>query len=93
MKKIYVQPVASNVAFVVNENIATSGIIFEGTSGSANFWATIDGCNDKFVGTDIETNLEDGDMSMLKAMESLSKEELQIIMDMLLTGKLSMSYN
>ena len=93
MKKSYIKPVATSVAFVVNENIATSSFDFETSLGNVKLWADWEGCNEKFPGVDIPTGLEPGNNNVVEAVKNLSKEELKIIYDMLLSGQLPMNYN
>ena len=58
MKKTYVKPMAAGVAFVVNENVATS-LGNETTSVStAKLYQQVDGCNTHFFATDVLTGFE-----------------------------------
>ena len=58
MKKTYVKPMAAGVAFVVNENVATSlGNETNIISGSKLYQA-VEGCNTHFFTTDIRTGFE-----------------------------------
>lgn len=58
MKKTYVKPMAAGVAFVVNENVATSlGNDVNIVSGSK-LYQQVDGCNTHFFTTDILTGFE-----------------------------------
>ena len=58
MKKTYVKPMAAGVAFVVNENVATSlGNDTNIVSGSK-LYQQVDGCNTHFFTTDILTGFE-----------------------------------
>lgn len=60
MKKLYVKPEASCVAFVVNENIATSLVYTENQNGEISYVQYETDCNDILNSTDIETGLKDG---------------------------------
>jgi hypothetical protein len=56
MKKFYVQPVATNVAFVVNENIAFSFKIDESWIGEGTYDNVAPkNCNEVFNSTEIKT--------------------------------------
>ena len=58
MKKTYVKPMAAGVAFVVNENVATSlGNDTNIVSGSK-LYQQVDGCNTHFFTTDVLTGFE-----------------------------------
>ena len=95
MKKIYVKPMASNVAFVVNENIAASDIDFKEVVGRANYIQNGDDCNKYFAGTGdilIETHLAPGDFNPNTAMANLTLEEQQLILDLMLAGKIQFIY-
>ena len=74
MKKIYVKPMATNVAFVVNENIASS-LSYEGVPGTTNM-SQVEGnnCNKVFYTTDISTGLEPGVFDFNTAFEQLDDE-------------------
>lgn len=80
MKKIYVKPMATNVAFVVNENIASS-VRVEGNPGTTKL-NNIEGdnCNKVFFDTGIPTGLEDGVFDFDKAYSQLDYATLSKIM-------------
>lgn len=91
MKKFYVKPVATNIAFVVNENIATSGNPDTSLTGFGSYTNAGDNCNELFNSTQIKTYLKPGETSILIAFANLQKHEpdkLQEIMDKMnpLTG-------
>ena len=93
MKKFYVKPVATNIAFVVNENIATSKNPDTSLTGFGSFSNVEDNCNDFFNSTQIPTGLKPGDDNILTAMQYVAGLEngqqlLQEIMDRMnpLTG-------
>lgn len=92
MKKFYVKPAATNVAFVVNENIATSRGFHEELTGMGSFNNAGDNCNEVFNSTQIPTGLAPGEDNILKAMQYVAQLEdgrfLQEIMDRMdpLTG-------
>ncbi len=91
MKKFYVKPVATNIAFVVNENIATSKNPDTSLTGFGSYANVVDNCNEFFNSTQIKTYLEPGQTSILLAFANLQKFEpqrLQEIMDKMnpLTG-------
>lgn len=72
MKKVYLKPVASTVAFVVNENIAIS--LPEGAESIPGSIHYINGdgtpnCNQILNSTEIRTGLEPGDYDFDKAMK------------------------
>lgn len=73
MKKAYLKPQASAIAFVVNENIAAS---FGGESAEGTVYFTNSGgeagCNKMLHNTGIATNLEPGDNSIEKAMANIA---------------------
>ena len=60
MKKIYVKPQASSVAFAVNENIAFSGEITMSSGGEVKYIQSYDGCNKFLSNTGIATGLKEG---------------------------------
>jgi hypothetical protein len=91
MKKFYVKPVATNIAFVVNENIATSKNPGTSLTGFGSYANAGDNCNEFFNSTQIKTYLEPGQTSILQAFANVQKnepEKLQEIMDKMnpLTG-------
>lgn len=81
MKKSYVKPLATNVAFVVNENIAVSKMPDENLIGTGTY-TNVSGknCNEVFNSTQIQTGLQPGDTSLFAALGSLSGDELQAIL-------------
>jgi hypothetical protein len=91
MKKFYVKPVATNIAFVVNENIATSKNPDTSLTGLGSYANVVANCNEFFNSTQIKTYLEPGQTSILQAFANVQKnepEKLQEIMDKMnpLTG-------
>ena len=80
MKKIYVKPMATNVAFVVNENIASS-VRVEGNPGITQLTQNDgDNCNKVFFDTGIATGLEEGVFDFDKAYSQLDYATLSKIM-------------
>ena len=80
MKKIYVKPMATNVAFVVNENIASS-LRVEGNPGITKLTQDYgDNCNKVFFDTGIPTNLKDGVFDFDKAYSQLDSATLAQIL-------------
>ncbi len=72
MKKFYVKPVATNVAFVVNENIATSKSPDESLTGMGSY-SSVDKatCNEFFNSTQVKTYLQPGETSILQALKNV----------------------
>lgn len=58
MKKTYVKPMAAGVAFVVNENVATSLGNETTVVSTAKLYQQVDGCNTHFFATDVLTGFE-----------------------------------
>ena len=58
MKKTYVKPMAAGVAFVVNENVATSLGNDTNVVSGFKLYQQIDGCNTHFFATDVLTGFE-----------------------------------
>ena len=85
MKKIYVKPMAANVAFVVNENIAAS-IEIDNVTGSSRLDQNGEKCNDVFFNTGIATGLAPGSFDFKEAYDNLKKETLTQIFDVLYGG-------
>ena len=85
MKKIYVKPMAANVAFVVNENIAAS-IEIDNVTGSSLLNMNGEKCNEVFFNTGIATKLEPGVFDFLAAYDELEKATLAQIFDVLYGG-------
>lgn len=73
MKKFYVKPVATNVAFVVNENIATSKSPDETLYGFGSYNNAGDNCNEFFNSTQIKTYLQPGETSILQALKNVMR--------------------
>lgn len=72
MKRNYMKPLASAVAFVVNENIASSFTDAEGTAYFSNGTGAKT-CNKLINGTGIETGLTDGDFNIYTAFANIMK--------------------
>jgi hypothetical protein len=75
MKKMYMKPLATNVAFVVNENIATSRNPDTSLTGFGSYANAGDNCNEFFNSTQIKTYLEPGQTSILQAFANVQKNE------------------
>ena len=93
MKKSYVKPLATNVAFVVNENIAVSKMPDKNLIGTGTY-TNVSGknCNKVFNSTQIQTGLQPGDNNLLTALDGLTGDDLQAILNALKideTGKYS----
>ncbi len=90
MKKLYVKPVALNVAFVVNENIAISREPDESLTGKGSYANVEAGiCNEYFNSTTIKTYLEPGEYDIQKAFSNVQKYDpanLQVILNILTGG-------
>ena len=82
MKKIYVKPMAANVAFVVNENIASS-ITIDSVTGSSRLDQNGDKCNQVFFNTGIQTNLAPGSFDFQEAYNKLDKNTYLQIFDVI----------
>ena len=82
MKKTYVKPMAAGVAFVVNENVATS-LGNETTSVStAKLYQQKDGCNTYFFTTGIQTGFENkGEETTMDPFGNLDLETLEGILE------------
>lgn len=81
MKKTYVKPMAAGVAFVVNENVATS--LGNGTTSVsiAKLYQVVDGCNTHFYATTIETGYENkGEQSSMDLYKNLDLDTLKGIL-------------
>ena len=91
MKKVYVTPVATTVAFVVNENIATSRQPDESWTGEGTYSQEPAGkCNDVFNSTDVKTHLQPGEIDIQKALANVQYYEphrLNEILAILASGK------
>ena len=85
MKKIYVKPMAANVAFVVNENIAAS-IEIDNVTGSSLLDMNGEKCNEVFFNTGIATNLEPGVFDFQAAYNSLGWDTMAQIYDVIYGG-------
>ena len=85
MKKIYVKPMAANVAFVVNENIASS-ITIDDEIGSSYLHQKGDSCNEVFFNTGIATKLDPGVFDYQKAFDSLGWDIYDQIFDVIYGG-------
>lgn len=90
MKKFYVQPVATNVAFVVNENIAISKKPDESWTGQGSYSQAEPGnCNDVFNSTDVKTYLNPGETDIQLALANVQKyspERLNEIIAIMASG-------
>ena len=82
MKKIYVKPMAANVAFVVNENIASS-ITIDNVTGSSRLDQNGEKCNEVFFNTGIATGLAPGSFDFAAAYEQLDKSTYLLILDVI----------
>ena len=82
MKKIYVKPMASNVAFVVNENIASS-LGIENVTGTTQLDQNGENCNKVFYTTGIATNLPDGVFDFKTAFSKVDDLTMLQIKDIL----------
>ena len=72
MKKTYVKPMAAGVAFVVNENVATSLGNETTAVSTAKMYQVVDGCNTHFYATPIETGFENkGEESTMDPYKNL----------------------
>ncbi len=71
MKKIYVKPQASSVAFAVNENIAFSGEITMSSGGEVKYIQSYDGCNTFLSNTGIATGLLEGCIDYQEMMDNI----------------------
>jgi hypothetical protein len=71
MKKMYVKPLAANVTFVVNENIATSlpKDPTESLPGSLPYSNNWENCNELYRG--FETGLKPGEKNAIKVLEHI----------------------
>lgn len=72
MKKVYVRPVASSVAFAVNENIATSASQI--LNGVVSYVQAVEDCNKIINSTSIETGLAPGVTSIEIVLENLRNQ-------------------
>lgn len=75
MKKIYVKPQASSVAFAVNENIAFSGEITMSSGGEVKYIQSYDGCNKFLSNTGIATGLKEGCIDYQHMMDKIIVRE------------------
>ena len=82
MKKIYVKPMAANVAFVVNENIASS-ITIDNVTGSSRLDQNGEKCNEVFFNTGIATNLVPGNFDFAAAYDNLDMSTYLLILDVI----------
>jgi hypothetical protein len=91
MKKFYVQPVATNVAFVVNENIAFSFKIDESWIGEGTYDNVApNNCNEVFNSTEIKTYLKPGETDIQLALANVAKyspDDLNDIIAKLTSGQ------
>ena len=91
MRKIYVKPVANSVAFVVNENIATSNTSkddIHGIVGSLSYDQVERGvCNDVINSTQIPTGLPEGVYDSELVFPNLTKPQLAEIVRLIYAGK------
>lgn len=71
MKKMYVKPLAANVTFVVNENIATSlpKVPTDSLPGSLPYSNEWEKCNELYRG--YETGLQPGETDSIKALTNI----------------------
>lgn len=71
MKKMYVKPLAANVTFVVNENIATSlpKVPTDSLPGSLPYSNVWENCNELYRG--YETGLQPGETDSIKALTNI----------------------
>jgi hypothetical protein len=71
MKKMYVKPLAANVTFVVNENIATSlpKVPTESLPGTLPYTNNWENCNELYRGLD--TGLLPGEDNAIKALTNI----------------------
>jgi hypothetical protein len=74
MRKTYVKPMAANVAFVVNENIATSLDKFQKPGQSKLNFVEEGTCNKYFFTTKIETGLPEGVYDANQAIGNLGED-------------------
>jgi hypothetical protein len=74
MKKMYVKPLAANVTFVVNENIATSlpKEPTESLPGSLPYSHNWENCNERYRG--FETGLLPGEDNAIKALTNIGNK-------------------
>lgn len=91
MKKFYVQPVATNVAFVVNENIAFSTKPDESWIGEGTYDNVAPKtCNEVFNSTEIKTYLNPGETDIQLALANVAKfspSDLDTIIEKLISGQ------
>lgn len=71
MKKTYVKPMAAGVAFVVNENVATSLGNDNNNVGGFKLYQQMDGCNTHYFTTEYLTGFENkGEEAAMNPMDS-----------------------
>ena len=71
MKKTYVKPMAAGVAFVVNENVATSLGNDNNNVGGFKLYQQIDGCNTHYFTTEYLTGFESkGEENTMNPMDN-----------------------
>lgn len=71
MKKTYVKPMAAGVAFVVNENVATSLGKDDNNVGGFHLYQQMDGCNTHYFTTQYLTGFENkGEEATMNPMDN-----------------------
>lgn len=72
MKKTYVKPMAAGVAFVVNENVATS--LGKDNVGGFQLYQQMDGCNTHYFTTEYLTGFENkGEEAIMNPMDNFGE--------------------
>ena len=82
MKKTYVKPMAAGVAFVVNENVATSLGKDDGYVGGFKLFQQMDGCNTHYFTTEYLTGFENkGEENFMNPMDNFDAYNEGVSMD------------
>lgn len=82
MKKTYVKPMAAGVAFVVNENVATSLGKDDGSVGGFKLFQQMDGCNTHYFTTEYLTGFENkGEEAAMNPMDNFGTYNEGVSMD------------
>ena len=86
MKKTYVKPMAAGVAFVVNENVATSLGNDNNNVGGFHLYQQVDGCNTHYFTTEYLTGFENkGEENTMNPMDNFGAFNEGVSLDTIFT--------
>ena len=86
MKKTYVKPMAAGVAFVVNENVATSLGNDNNNVGGFHLYQQVDGCNTHYFTTEYLTGFENkGEENYMNPMDNFGAFNEGVSLDTIFT--------